>query len=274
MMYGTMNFQLLDDVLWDSQSMDAGKLKEVLLQHPIRYLGPAVEYNNIRRTGSTWLPHLIDMADVPLIREICEPRQKRPDSIPNTSPNAMPVEVTTTPRTIAEFSDVLWIAFRKRLQTAAEFGGFSRRVAQGITGAVDELVSNVFEHSENVDTGLAGYRWDSNEFEVVVADCGIGIHASLRQHADYASVDDAGIALQIALADGESRFGRRSGRGHGFRQLFLSLSGLGAALRFRTGGYRLEIVGESPSLSTARLSHAVPYQGFLLSVMTNWQHRP
>ncbi|HUG92533.1 MAG TPA: hypothetical protein VML55_16965, partial [Planctomycetaceae bacterium] len=144
--------------------------------------------------------------------------------------------------------------------------GFSKRVAQGMTGAMDEMVSNVLEHSRCPASGMAGYHRNGQTFEYAVADAGEGVLASLRRHVAYASLDEPGRALELALTDGESRFGPGSGRGYGFHQVFQSLANLGAAMRFRSGPSRLEISGISPTLTVARVGQAVMYQGFLMSV--------
>jgi hypothetical protein len=126
------------------------------------------------------------------------------------------------------------------------------------------MVSNIFEHSRNPESGIAGYRWRGGEFEYVVADNGEGVLRSLQRHPDYASIEDAGLALQLALTDGESRFGRRSGRGYGFRQVFISLIDVGATLRFRSGDSRLEVAGVSPTLRTGRIARSCTFRGLLI----------
>ena len=57
-----------------------------------------------------------------------------------------------------------------------------------------------------------------------------------------------------------------SGRGNGFRDLFLGLAHLNADLRFRSGDHALLISGPRPELKTARLAQKTPFQGFLAAV--------
>jgi hypothetical protein len=69
----------------------------------------------------------------------------------------------------------------------------------------------------------------------------------------HAALGDHSKALQSALTDGISRFGSDTGRGHGFRPIFLGLANLRGSLRFRSGDHALVIDGTSPSLMTAKL---------------------
>lgn len=163
-------------------------------------------------------------------------------------------------------SDTHWDAFQLAMHKANIAGGFPNKFSSGLVGALDELQNNVHDHSNAIDTGVIGYRVTSESVEWVVADRGIGILKGLQQGA-YPSVQDAGEALKIALAEGGSRFGPGKGRGYGFRELFKALATRQGTLRFRSDDQLLTITGTSPSLSRARLQQRARVPGFSVTVV-------
>ena len=136
-----------------------------------------------------------------------------------------------------------------------------------LAAAMEELENNIHEHSGAVDTGILAYRATRGEFEFVAADRGVGILASLRQSPTFAALTDHGKALEAALAEGVSRFGNNTGRGNGFRPIFLSLLDMYGSLRFRSGDHALIMDGTSPQLSTAQLAEKPVIDGFFASVL-------
>jgi anti-sigma regulatory factor (Ser/Thr protein kinase) len=264
-----MDFDLIDDVLPERDAFNEKELKAVLVSRPALRIGPLVEYAYLQAQDLGALPSLEDLPSSAVLLAFCRARAwKHFSNVPvDTSIQARGREFCWVPATPEAFGCPCWKAFRKRFQDAAERSGFPKTTAQGLTGACDEMATNVFEHSTACDTGMVGYRWTKGEFEYLVADAGEGVLSSLRRHPDYQDVEDAGTALKTALTDGESRFGRESTRGYGFHSVFRSLLGLGGALRFRSGDQRLEIEGVSPVLGTATLAQTAFYQGFLVSVL-------
>jgi len=162
--------------------------------------------------------------------------------------------------------DTQWTAFLLQAQRAAVAGGFPGKIASQLIGAIGELHSNIYEHSEAIRTGLIAFQATRGNFEFVVSDKGIGILASLKSCPDYASLNDHGEALSCALQDGNSRHGKAAGRGMGFRQIFVGLANLNGALRFRSGNHTLTIDGRSPTLLTAKLAQKPHIRGFIASV--------
>ena len=134
-----------------------------------------------------------------------------------------------------------------------------------MAAAMQELEGNIQEHSNAPATGFLAFRATSGVFEFVVADRGIGLLASLRQRAAFSAMEDHGKALELALTDGISRYDD-SGRGHGFRPIFLGLTNLQGHLRFRSGDHALVIDGTGPTLATAQISQKPPLEGFFASV--------
>lgn len=135
-----------------------------------------------------------------------------------------------------------------------------------IVAAMQELESNIHEHSDAPNTGVLAFRATPDLFEFVVADRGIGILRSLQRCAMYAATPDHGKALASAIGDGVSRFGPDGKRGYGFRPIFLGLANLYGSLRFRSGDYALSIDGTSPTLANSQLAQKPPIDGFLASV--------
>ena len=170
-------------------------------------------------------------------------------------------------QTVPPSEETIWTGFGLAAQKAATAAGFPKQIAAQLTAALGELHSNVYEHSGAPKTGLIAFRAQTNRFEFVVADCGIGILESLRSCAEYTTLCDYGEALRLALSDGVSRYGRAVGRGQGFRSLFIGLANLNGALRFRSGDHALLIDGQNPSLMTARPAQKPPIPGFLVSVI-------
>jgi hypothetical protein len=125
-----------------------------------------------------------------------------------------------------QLDDDRWLEWKYHTQRSAEEVGLTKRAAQGIVSAIDELSSNIYEHSGNAETGIVAYRTSSSGFEFVIADRGIGVRQSLRGSPQFSEVADSGEALRLALQPGYSRFGINVGRGFGFRPLFSTLAGM------------------------------------------------
>lgn len=170
-------------------------------------------------------------------------------------------------QTAAEADDLRWMTFCKRLENAGAKAGLSQQFAKALTGTVEEMASNVVEHSEHPETSIVGYRWTQREFEYVVADSGIGVLESLRKNAYYSYLDDAGKALETAVQEGESRHGRDVGRGLGFRDLLNNIANRNSFLRFRSSNYSLVIDGmQSPPIWNTQPCQSL--DGFLISIVS------
>jgi hypothetical protein len=168
----------------------------------------------------------------------------------------------------AEWSedDTPWMGFQLAAQKAAAAMGFHRRIAAQFAAALGEMVSNVHEHSGAPASGVAAFMAQGDAFELAVADSGIGVLKSLRSCADYAALTDDGKALRLALTDGVSRYGAQSGRGAGFRPIFVGLANLAGMLRFRSGDHAFVIDGQKIGDMSAVTAQKVRLPGFLASV--------
>ena len=256
-----LTFQLLDDVLLLPKSEREKKIG-CCIAHRI---GPLVEYALFDHTSSqSYLSQSKTLQAHMLSRVL----QATPVTVPSraTSLDARTLEFLKTPHMNAAFDEPWWIAFCKRLESGIQSAGLPRRFAGQLAGTFGEMVSNLVEHSEHPETGLVGYQWRPGEFEYVVADNGIGLLNSLKQHPAYAALVDTGQALDTALQDGESRHGRQARRGTGFNMLILNIASHHSYLRFRSGDHCHTIDGTrlSPRLTTQLGSD---FQGFLVSIV-------
>src|SRR5438105_3446887 len=143
-----MDFALIDDILPDAHSFEPSRLRAILASTPATRIGPLVEYVYLRARMPENLP---DLGALPpsgpvhaLIRTF---RLRRFANMPNSSAiDAESVEFFWIPPNREAVTAPAWTAFRKRFQNGAEESGFTKLVAQGLTGALDEMASNVLQH--------------------------------------------------------------------------------------------------------------------------------
>ena len=170
-------------------------------------------------------------------------------------------------QTEADTDDVRWMTFCKRFENAAEGAGLGDSFAKALTGTVEEMTSNIVDHSENSGTGIVGYRWSPTEFEYVVGDSGIGVLRTLKKNTYYSNLTDSGEALQTAIQEGESRHGHNVGHGGGFRHLLNNIANRNSYLRFRSGDYNLIIDG-TYTTPIWKIQRCQPLNGFVISVVS------
>lgn len=156
--------------------------------------------------------------------------------------------------------------FCSAAQRAATIAGFGRGAALQLAAALVEMLDNIDLHSKRPATGVAAFDADARRFQFVIADGGIRILRSLKECNEYSELSDHGDALQVALTDGCSRYGRGSNHGRGFSPLFVGLSNLNGSLRFRSGDHALTIDGKDPKNIPWTKNAKPPIGGFLASV--------
>ncbi|MFN2511729.1 MAG: hypothetical protein ABR568_09835 [Pyrinomonadaceae bacterium] len=258
-----LTFALLDSLV----TAPRAELETSFIESSIRRIGPLVEFayldysNAVARLPVTKGSDMINSLRTAL---------KNPSisDFPLTSSlNPNDFEFIRTFQTEVEADDLRWMTFCKRLENAGVKAGLSQEFAKGLTGTVEEMASNVVEHSEHLETGIVGYRCSQTEFEYVVADSGIGVLQSLRKNPYYSDLDDAGKALETAVQEGESRYGHNVGRGLGFRDLLQNIANMNSFLRFRSGDYRLVIDGlQSPPIWNTQPAQS--FDGLLISIVS------
>lgn len=260
------DFALLDDLMLLPAGDAAGAIATVAPLR-VRALGPIVEYAFQQRAHGDALPPVSQVASSPMTRDLTHVINMQGQFDPGSSTSLDPLGYEFTP--LAESSGqpaLFWQAFVRRLARAAVKAGFGDSISKGLAGAFGELEDNARVHSDNAPSVIVGYRWSPGEFELVVGDAGIGVLKSLQSHPDYASLTDHGTALQTALTDGESRFGRQAGRGTGFTTVLRRLASLRGTLRFRSGDHSLEMDGLAPSIINANLFQRSYLHGFCISI--------
>ncbi len=131
----------------------------------------------------------------------------------------------------ADAERLAWEQWAKHAENAAVTAGLTKGLVGGLMGALGELQDNVFEHSGRPQSGIVAYAASDSAFELVVADAGRGVLASLRENPEFADLADSGAALRVAASDGASRHARSTGHGYGIGQLFRALAHDAAELR-------------------------------------------
>lgn len=155
--------------------------------------------------------------------------------------------------------------FLFRFERSAKSSGFSSQAAARLHAALHAMTENAVIHANAPISALIGYRILEGTAQFCVSDVGIGILASLRTCADYASLTLHNEAIKMALRDGTSRFGRGRG-GFGFRQVFKALAEQWGNLRFRSGAGCITMDGTGLDYDTGVESYPPPMPGFQVSV--------
>lgn len=256
-----LSFQLLDDVLF----VENEERHATVAQSSISRIGPLVEYVLGNRLEASAFLARRNTEEAGMLASVLD-IQSVSKSSRSTSMSPQEIEFFRIPRTCSDFENPAWIAFCKRLQAAAKEAGLNDKFSNQIAGTFVEMSSNVTEHSDCAQSGVAGYKWCPRWFEYVVADNGIGVLSSLRKNPNYSALVDDAEALRTALTDGESRHGKNSGRGQGFRTLILNIASNNSFLRFRSGDHCHTIDGTKSSLRLNK-QLGTNFQGFLISIV-------
>lgn len=253
-----LSYEMLEDVLL----LPSPEYKNIIEHATILRIGPLVEYAyHHYQELPTCLAHL----NSPAVNLVLNTFRQR--ITVDTSITAWPVEFAKAPQSMEGVDEPNWIAFCLRFVDAGIKAGLTKSFAQALVSTFEEMCGNLLDHSQRVSSGLVGYMWRKGEFEYVVADAGIGVLQSLRQHPNYSFLTDSGEALETALTDGESRHGRDQQRGTGFNKLMLNIAQRNSYLRFRSGDHSLSIDGTltTPLKKTAPCA---AFEGFLISVIS------
>jgi hypothetical protein len=257
------DFTGADDLLWAAESGRLGCLGSVRVARSGR-IGPLIEIMQARAANPAAFAAVTLLAPFANLVDLAITRAEIAGMQFQARAGVFPLRRYDVEGNSADE----WSVWASRAEQAAVRSGFPKLVAAGIIGAMGELQDNVFRHSQKSETGLAAYASTPGAFEIVVADSGIGVLASLRECRDYASLPDAGAALQVAVADGNSRLGRDKGNGFGMGQMFRALANHDGDLRFRSDDHVLAVRGHSPSLQGhIELGHKARLTGLTISVL-------
>ncbi len=259
----TLTYELVDDIAFAAEQPLSSQLGSHLSNAALELLGPMIEYAWLRR--SLRLPSLAGALGTPLSE-----RFRAFASEPSTSTNGSlndgaSFDFIHIPTSEVGFTAPGWVSFKSRMMFAAEAHGFSRGQAAALAGAMGEMASNAFEHSQHPDTAIVAFHTSPAIFEFVVADAGVGAAASLRTCSEFGHIHDPGEALVLCISEGISRHGRRATRGLGFQVLFARLADLNARVRIRSDNQVIDLRGDQLGPRWAIPAGRAPIQGMLIS---------
>ena len=137
-----------------------------------------------------------------------------------------------------------WDHFQIRFSRSAQSVGLPKSVASSLHGAMHEMAENAILHACSPIPAVAGYRVMQGVAQFCVTDVGIGVLQSLKSCADFRHLNLHTEAIQEALRDGVSRYGRNKG-GLGFKAVFKALAANWGHLRFRSGSGCIAMDGSS-----------------------------
>jgi hypothetical protein len=183
--------------------------------------------HHLRQSPESRVP--TNLGDCPLWKAL--KRLHWPSSDAPLSFRADALEIMILPMNSADWR---WSVFLHNLQRALKEHGFPGRLSGFLTGAMGEVVDNVWEHSETSLPGIAGYEVARRRLDFAVADLGVGVLASLRKNPSFRFLDSSMEALQRAILNGVSRFPDQS-RGYGFSRLLQTVAELWGFARLRSG---------------------------------------
>lgn len=229
----------------------------------------AVEYELFRRHSRPELPALNRYSNSPFLSRLFTALDA-PGSVWPLSLQPTPADVVAIPATLG--ADPAWTAFKKRAELSARSLGFAESVAAALAGAIGEMADNIVQHSQAERSGVAGFRAHNGTFEYVVGDAGVGILESLRRSDEFRNLRDDIEALSLAVLPGVSRFGRESGRGYGFRAVFLPLRGADGAVRLRSGHAVLNMAGTSVTPDRASCAQRANHRGVVVALRVTTSH--
>lgn len=248
-----LTYAVVDDLAFASNSLSGAV---AALPYQADALGPQIELALLAMQGA--VPPLHSDTLTPLMRSLGHGPRNR---LVEWSDSSGMIRLSSDPMTGTEWTRLSIVA--KRSAAAA---GFDKSVAGRLAVAVEEMASNIIEHSHAVDTGVIAFRGANGVFEFVVADRGIGALASLQSNPKFVKLQSAREALPLVIQDGCSRLPEPN-RGNGFCDLFRGLANHNGNLRFRSGDAAVLIDGQSPSPLRPKVKPKAPLSGFMASVI-------
>ena len=129
--------------------------------------------------------------------------------------------------------DPWWTQRASELLNELTTNGFSTQLSRALTGAIIEMVDNIWLHSDAPHVGLLAYQIRRRKIAFSVLDRGIGMLASLRKNAKYQYLTSSMDAVGKAIEPGVSRFDASGGMG--FPSMLHALASLWGTSRIRSG---------------------------------------
>lgn len=259
----TLTYELVDDIAFAAEQPFRSNLGSHLSDAELELLGPMIEYTWLRR--SLPLPSLSGAPGTQLSERFRDFATEPAASCNGSLNDGSPFDFVHLPTSEEGFAAPPWVSFKSRMMFAAESHGFSRSQAAALTGAMGEMASNAFEHSQRPRSAIAAFHTSPTVFEFVVADAGVGAAASLRTCPEFGHIHDPGEALVLCLSEGISRHGHDATRGFGFQVLFARLADLNARVRIRSDNQVIDLRGDRLGPRWAIPAGRAQIQGMLIS---------
>jgi hypothetical protein len=112
--------------------------------------------------------------------------------------------------------------------------GFTPQMAKALSGALSEIIGNIWEHAQATTPALLAYQCADERLTASIADVGIGVLQSLRSNPAYANLGSSLQALKTAMVVGVSRHTDHS-RGYGFDEVLRAVADNHGTVRLRSG---------------------------------------
>ena len=128
--------------------------------------------------------------------------------------------------------------------------GLSRDVLQGLEWSLNEVMDNVPNHAKSTGGGFASLTSLANSVSLTVADCGIGILASLKE--GYPNLANDTEALGEAIKAGVTR-NRKAGQGNGLAGTLSIARSSGGSFSISSGRGRLNVFHDAKTSQLASL---------------------
>jgi signal transduction histidine kinase len=132
--------------------------------------------------------------------------------------------------------DTIYDTYRNIVQLLNSYPDIEVTVLQALSYCFYEILDNVLTHSERkCGTVVTQYLTENNKIQVLVADDGIGIAASLRNNPEYADITEEN-AVRYCINDGVT-----DGKGMGFGLYSTSrlIKNVGITLEIHSGCNKL-----------------------------------
>ena len=112
--------------------------------------------------------------------------------------------------------DLVWLRhIESDLRTSIATSGFTPVTAKALTGAVSEIINNVWQHAQTTIPAFLVYHLEPERVNIGIADTGTGVLNSLRTNPRYESLKTSMAALKKAMTVGVTRY-EEQGHGYGF----------------------------------------------------------
>jgi len=143
-------------------------------------------------------------------------------------------------RIIPQAYELVWLRSTEAdLRSEIASAGFTTVTAKALTGAVSEMINNVWQHANSQAPGLLAYQLEPQRVHIAIADNGVGVLVSLRTNPQHASLRTSMAALKAAMRVGVSRY-TEPAHGYGFDTMLRAVADQWGAVRLRTGQAVLE----------------------------------